>query len=190
MLVSWKWLQDYVALKMLPDELAERLAMAGLNHEDSRPVGDDLQIDLEVTSNRPDCLGHIGVAREVSVLWQTGLCVPTPQPAAAGPPVTELTKVAIECPQLCSRYTARVLQGVRIGPSPQWMVDRLATIGIPAINNVVDVTNYVMMECGQPLHAFDFAKLAGPEIIVRQSRPGELFEAINHKSYPLEPGCA
>lgn len=188
MLVSWKWLQDYVALKMSPDELAERLAMAGLNHEQSRPVGDDLQIDLEVTSNRPDCLGHIGVAREVSVLWQTGLCVPAPQPAAAGPPVTELTKVAVECPQLCSRYTARVIQGVRIGPSPPWLVDRLATIGIQAINNVVDVTNYVMMECGQPLHAFDFAKLAGPEIIVRQSRPGELFEAINHKSYLLEPG--
>jgi len=173
---------------MSPGELAERLSMAGLNHEDSQTVGDDLQIDLEVTSNRPDCTGHLGVAREVSVLWRTGLCVPAAQPAESGPPVTELTKVAIECPQLCFRYTARVLQGVRIGPSPQWMVDRLATIGIPAINNVVDVTNYVMMECGQPLHAFDFAKLAGPEIIVREARPGELFEAINHKTYPLEPG--
>ena len=188
MLVSWKWLQDYVALKMSPGELVERLAMAGLNHEETRPLGDDLQIDLEVTSNRPDCLGHIGVAREVSVLWQTGLCLPVPQPAAGGPPVTELTKVAIECPDLCSRYTARVIQGVQIGPSPQWLVERLATLGIPAINNVVDVTNYVLMECGQPLHAFDFAKLAGPEIIVREARPGELFEAINHKSYPLERG--
>lgn len=188
MLVSWRWLQDYVSLKMSPEELVERLSMAGLNHEDSRTVGDDLQIDLEVTSNRPDCTGHIGVAREISVLWQTGLGVPAAQPAASGPPVTELTKVAIECPELCFRYTARVLQGVRIQPSPQWMADRLATIGIPAINNVVDVTNYVMMECGQPLHAFDFAKLAGPEIIVREARPGELFEAINHKTYPLEPG--
>jgi phenylalanyl-tRNA synthetase beta chain len=188
MLVSWKWLQDYVSLTMSPDELAQRLAMAGLNHEDSRPIGDDLQIDLEVTSNRPDCLGHIGVAREVAVLWQTGLAVPSPQPVEAGPPVTELTKVAIECPHLCARYTARVLQGVRIGPSPQWLVERLATIGIPAINNVVDVTNYVMMECGQPLHAFDFAKLAGPEIVVREARPGELFAAINHKTYPLEAG--
>lgn len=188
MLVSWKWLQDYVSLKMSHDEFVERLSRAGLNHEDSRTVGDDLQIDLEVTSNRPDCLGHIGVAREVSVLWQTGLRVPPPQPAESGPPVTELTKVAIECPQRCFRYTARVLQGVRIAPSPPWMVDRLATIGIPAINNVVDVTNYVMMECGQPLHAFDFAKLAGPEIIVREAQSGELFEAINHKTYPLEPG--
>ncbi len=188
MLVSWNWLQDYVSLKMSHDEFVERLSMAGLNHEDSRTVGDDLQIDLEITSNRPDCLGHIGVAREVSVLWQTGLRVPPPQPAESGPPVAELTKVAIACPQLCFRYTARVLQGVRIAPSPQWMVDRLATIGIPAINNVVDVTNYVMLECGQPLHAFDFAKLAGPEIIVREAQGGELFEAINHKTYPLEPG--
>ena len=188
MLVSWNWLQDYVSLKMSHDEFVERLSMAGLNHEDSRTVGDDLQIDLEITSNRPDCLGHIGVAREVSVLWQTGLRVPPPQPAESGPPVAELTKVAIACPQLCFRYTARVLQGVRIAPSPQWMVDRLATIGIPAINNVVDVTNYVMLECGQPLHAFDFAKLAGPEIIVREAQSGELFEAINHKTYPLEPG--
>lgn len=188
MLVSWKWLQDYVSLKMSPEELVERLSMAGLNYEDSRTVGDDLQIDLEVTSNRPDCTGHIGVAREISVLWQTDLCVPAAQPAASGPPVTELTKVAIECPELCFRYTARVLQGVRIQPSPQWMAERLATIGIPAINNVVDVTNYVMMECGQPLHAFDFAKLSGPEIIVREARSGELFEAINHKTYSLERG--
>lgn len=188
MLVSWKWLQDYVSLQMSPDDLVERLAMAGLNHEASQAVADDLQIDLEVTSNRPDCLGHIGVAREVAVLWQTGLSVPLPQPLEAGPPVAELTKVSLDCPDLCYRYTARVLQGVRIGPSPQWLVERLATLGIPAINNVVDVTNYVMMECGQPLHAFDFAKLAGREIVVRQSRPGELFEAINHKTYPLEAG--
>lgn len=188
MLVSWKWLQDYVSLQMPPEELVERLAMAGLNHEASRPVDDDLQIDLEVTSNRPDCLGHIGIGREVSVLWQTGLSVPSPQPAETGPPVTELTRVSIHCPTLCYRYTARVLQGVRIGPSPRWLVERLATIGIPEINNVVDVTNYVMMECGQPLHAFDFAKLAGPEIMVREAQGGELFEAINHKTYPLEPG--
>ncbi len=188
MLVSWKWLQDYVALDMPPDELAERLAMAGLNHEDTQPVGDDLRIDLEVTSNRPDCLGHVGVAREVSVLWGRDLRVPDPRPSEAGPPVSELTSVAIECPELCSRYTARVLQGVRVAPSPPWLVERLETVGLATINNVVDVTNYVMMECGQPLHAFDFAKLCGSRIIVREARPGEVFEAINHRSYTLEAG--
>jgi phenylalanyl-tRNA synthetase beta chain len=99
-----------------------------------------------------------------------------------------LTKVSITCPQLCSRYIARVIRGVRIGPSPDWLVQRLQTIGIATVNNVVDVTNYVLMECGQPLHAFDLAKLAGPEIIVREALPGEQFLAINHKLYDLQPG--
>jgi phenylalanyl-tRNA synthetase beta chain len=188
MLVSWNWLKDYVDLDVSHDELVERLSMSGLNHEESKPVGDDLQIDLEVTSNRPDCLGHIGVAREISVLNRTPLKTREPQPVESGPPISELTRVTIRCPNLCYRYSARVIRGAEIGPSPQWLVDRLSTIGVAAVNNVVDVTNYVMMECGQPLHAFDFAKLAGPEIIVREAIPGELFEAINHKTYELQAG--
>jgi len=188
MLVSWNWLKDYVALDMSHDELAERLAMSGLNHEGTKTVGDDLQFDLEVTSNRPDCLGHIGVAREIAVLWNRELKTPTAAPTDGGPEVTDLTKVAVQCPELCYRYTARVIRGVKIGPSPAWLADRLAALDIPAINNVADITNFVMMECGQPLHAFDFAKLNGPEIIVREARPGEQFEAINHKLYELELG--
>jgi phenylalanyl-tRNA synthetase beta chain len=188
MLVTWNWLKDYIALRVSHDELVARLSMAGLNHEASTTLPDDVVIDLEVTSNRPDCLGHIGVAREIAVLFGGTLKVPDPQPSAVGPAVGGLTKVTIACPELCSCYTARVVQGVKIGPSPAWLVQRLAAIGIPAINNVVDITNYVLMECGQPLHAFDFAKLAGREIIVRAARPGELFEAINHKIYELDPG--
>ncbi len=188
MFVSWNWLKDYVALGMSHDELVGRLAMAGLNHEASTHLADDIVIDLEITSNRPDCLGHLGVAREIAVLFGGTLQVPTVALSAGGRLVTELTKVTITCPVLCPRYTARVLQGVRVGPSPAWLVQRLASVGIPAINNVVDVTNYVMLENGQPLHAFDFAKLTGREIIVREARPGEPFEAINHKTYPLESG--
>lgn len=188
MLVSWNWLKDYVALDMSHDELAERLAMSGLNHEGTKTVGDDLQIDLEVTSNRPDCLGHIGVAREIAVLWNRELTRPAAVPAEGRPKATDLTKVAVQCPELCFRYTARVIRGVKIGPSPTWLTERLAALDIPAINNVADITNYVMMECGQPLHAFDFAKLNGPEIIVREAQPGEQFEAINHKLYELAPG--
>ena len=189
MLVSWNWLKEYVDLTMTPDELVGRLSMAGLNHEETRPVAGDLVIDLEVTSNRPDCLGHIGVAREIAVLWQQPLRVPRPQlPPAGGPPVQELTRVSIRCPELCFQYTARVIQGLRIGPSPAWLADRLQAVGIDTINNVVDITNYVMFECGQPLHAFDFAKLQGPEIIVREALPGERFTAINHKVYDLQPG--
>jgi phenylalanyl-tRNA synthetase beta chain len=188
MIVSWNWLQDYVALDMDPAELAHRLAMAGLNHESTERVGQDLAIDLEVTSNRPDCLGHLGIAREVSVLWSRPLRVPDPQPPTGGPEVGQITKVSIACPDLCLRYTARVIRGVKIGPSPAWLASRLHSIGMAVINNVVDVSNYVMMECGQPLHVFDLRRLQGPEIIVREALPKEQFPAIDHRLYPLDPG--
>ena len=187
MLVSWNWLKDYVPLAMSPDELAQRLAMAGLNHESTERAGDDWCIDLEVTSNRPDWLGHLGIAREVSVLWQQPLKIPRAQPAEGQTPVGKLASVSIEALNLCSRYTARVVKGVKMGSSPAWLANRLATIGIKSINNVVDVTNYVMMECGQPLHAFDLARLTGPQIIVRQARPQEKFVAIDHRTYELTP---
>ncbi|REK12740.1 MAG: phenylalanine--tRNA ligase subunit beta [Planctomycetota bacterium] len=186
MLVSWDWLKQYVQLDITPAELAERLMMAGLNHEGTHPVGSDLAINLEVTSNRPDCLGHIGVAREAAVLTETALQIPPAEPKGTGNAVTKLTSVKVENPDQCWRYTARVVSGVKIGPSPAWLVGRLATVGIGSINNVVDITNYVLMECGQPLHAFDLAKLDGRQIVVRQARKGEPFLAINHKSYTLD----
>ena len=92
----------------------------------------------------------------------------------------------VNCPELCPRYTARVIKGVKIGPSPDWLADRLRCLGIAVINNVVDISNYVMMECGQPLHTFDYNKLSGGKIIVRESKPGEKFTAINHQEYELQ----
>jgi len=188
MIVSWNWLKQYVLLDMPVDQLSERLMMAGLNHESTEEVGGDFAIDLEVTSNRPDCLGHLGIAREVATLWNRQIKLPAAQPRESGPPVATLTQIAVECPELCPRYTARVIRGVKIGPSPEWLVRRLATVGIRSINNVVDVTNYVLMECGQPLHAFDLAKLRGRRIIVRNAQAGEKFTAINHETYELSPG--
>jgi phenylalanyl-tRNA synthetase beta chain len=188
MIVSWNWLKQYVALDMPVEELQQRLMMAGLNHESTSEVGGDLAIDLEVTSNRPDCLGHLGIAREVAVLWNRPLKVPAARPPEGKTPVQDLVRVRIDCPELCSRYTARVVRGVKVGPSPRWMVRRLETLGIAAINNVVDVSNYLLMECGQPLHTFDYARLRGPEIVVRQPLPGETIEAIDHKTYRLESG--
>ncbi len=188
MIVSWNWLKEYVELPMSLDELTERLTLTGLNLEGVEQVGEDVAIDLEVTSNRPDCLGQIGVAREISVLWQQELKKPPAAPASAGPEVAKQTSVTVECPDLCPRYTARVIRGVKIGPSPAWLAERLRSVGIGVINNVVDISNYVMFECGQPLHTFDFAKLAGQKIIVRESKPGEKFEAINHQEYELQPG--
>jgi len=196
MLVSWNWLKEYIDLDSDRDLLEERLTLSGLNHEGTFPVGDDVAIDLEVTSNRPDCLGHIGVAREIGVLYDRPLSIPTPCPAESATPVSDLVKVRIDCPERCCRYTARVIRGVTIGPSPDWLVERLRTIFQPLmpknevwkpVNNVVDITNYVLMECGQPLHAFDFSKIAGNEIIVREAMSGEKFAAIDHATYELEP---
>lgn len=188
MIVSWDWLKQYVELDMPVEELERRLMMAGLNHESTRGPEFDLAIDLEVTSNRPDCLGHLGIAREIAVVFDKPLKVPAAAPRQGKTPVAELTSVALECPRLCYHYTARVVQGVRVRLSPDWLTRRLATVGIAAINNVVDVTNYVLMECGQPLHAFDLAKLGGRRIVVREGRPGETLVAIDHKTYPVGPG--
>jgi phenylalanyl-tRNA synthetase beta chain len=188
MIVSWNWLKQYVPLAMPLAELEARLMMAGLNHEGTERIDDDVAIDLEVTSNRPDCLGHIGVAREVAVLWEQPLTIPTAEPEQAGPPVDERLQVRIDCPELCFRYTARVILGVKVGPSPDWMARRLETVGITPINNVVDISNYVLMECGQPLHTFDCAKLKGSRVVVRQPKPKETIRAIDHRTYTLEPG--
>lgn len=192
MIVSWNWLSQYVDLSMPLDEFTERLTLTGLNLEGVEEISPaagkgakDWAIDLEVTSNRPDCLGHIGVAREVSALWGQPLRRPEPNPKAAGPSVAKTTSVAVDCPDLCPRYTARVIKGVEIGPSPDWLQERLRSIGCAVINNVVDITNFVLFECGQPLHAFDFGKLKGGKILVRQAKPGEEFLAIDHKTYAL-----
>jgi phenylalanyl-tRNA synthetase beta chain len=197
MIVSWNWLRDYVPLAITPQELVQRLMMAGLNLERTEALGNDVLIDLEITSNRPDCLGHIGIAREAAVLCDVPLQVAEPAVPATGhakageagriaDDLRNYTSVTIDCPDLCPRYTARVIRGVKVKPSPSQMAVRLATIGQPVINNIVDITNYVMMECGQPLHAFDFQKLAGRKIIVRRARSGEPFLAIDHKTYTLD----
>lgn len=188
MIVSWNWLTQYVRLDMSVERLTERLALTGLNHESTSDVGGDLAIDLEVTSNRPDCLGHVGVAREISVLFDKPLRVPNPQPGNSGPPVESRTAVTVEVPDLCPRFTARVISGAKVGESPWWLKKRLETIGVKSISNIVDVTNYVMFECGQPLHAYDLDRLAEKRLVVRDARRGETLKAINQKVYELSPG--
>lgn len=188
MIVSKHWLAEYVTLEMPVEELTDRLTMSGLNLEGVEDVAGDLAIDLEVTSNRPDCLGHIGVAREVSVLFQTPLRVPEPTPITSDVEAASETSVQIECPDLCHEYHARVIKGVKIGPSPDWLKDRLAAVGINSVNNVVDVTNYVMLESGQPLHAFDLDKLSEGRIVVRRSRKGEKITAIDQREYEMSEG--
>ena len=185
MIVSKNWLAEYVDVDMPVDELTDRLTMSGLNLEGVETSGDDLAIDLEVTSNRPDCLGHIGVAREVSVLFEKELRIPSPQPAVTSESASDATAVQIDSPDLCHEYHARVIRGIRVGPSPDWLKDRLAAAGINSVSNVVDVTNYVMLECGQPIHAFDFDKLDGGRIVVRRAGKGEKITAIDQRDYEL-----
>ncbi|MCA9027927.1 MAG: phenylalanine--tRNA ligase subunit beta [Planctomycetaceae bacterium] len=185
MIISHNWLNEYVPLGMSIGELTHRLTMSGLNLESFEDVEGDTAIDLEVTSNRPDCLGHIGIAREVSVLFDQPLTIPEAEVSTGAEKTAGVTSVEIECPDLCPQYVARVIKGVTVGPSPEWIQSRLRTVGITPINNIVDITNYVLMECGQPLHAFDFDKLDGKRIVVRRAREGEKIEAIDHKTYPL-----
>lgn len=185
MIVSWEWLSQYVDLNMSHDALVDRLTMSGLNHEGTEDFEGDQAIDLEVTSNRPDCLGHLGVAREISVLFEVPLKKPDPQPAVTDRKAADYCSVEIQSPH-CYRYTARLIHGAKIGPSPQWMQKRLKAIGCEVVNNVVDCTNYVMFECGQPLHAFDFEKIKDGKVIVRNGADKETFSAIDHKKYVLD----
>lgn len=186
MLVSWKWLSRYVDLSMDVGELEDRLSFSGLNHESTERVGDDVVIDLEVTSNRGDCLGHLGVAREIGVLYDLPVRFPEPSIESGGAAVESSLGVENRFPEACPRYTARLIRGVRVGPSPGWVVAFLEAVGIRSVNNVVDATNYVMFECGQPLHAFDYADVSGNKIVVRPAAAGETMKAIDHREYTLE----
>lgn len=194
MIVSWKWLKRYLSLDDLSDkQVAEKLSLSGLNHESTSPLAGDWAIDLEVTSNRPDCLAHIGVAREISALFDRPMTIPAPSVRETGPAVSSLVSVDIHCPEQCPRYTARLIRGVKVGATPAWMQELLANAsGDPSefrsINNIADITNFVMKECGQPLHAFDFDQLQGQKIIVRLAEDGEVLEAIDHRTYALGAG--
>jgi phenylalanyl-tRNA synthetase beta chain len=190
MIVSRRWLADYVPLPESTAELTRRLTLAGLNLEEFHDVTEglsrpDVAVDLEVTSNRPDCLGHIGVAREISVLFRQPLAIPAAAVTESSEAVAAAVAVSIDCPDLCPEYHARVIRGVKIGPSPAWLQDRLKAVGINCVNNVVDVTNYVMLECGQPLHAFDFDRLQGGRIVVRRGSASEKIRAIDQRDYQL-----
>jgi phenylalanyl-tRNA synthetase beta chain len=150
-------------------------------------AGNDVIYDLEVTPNRPDLNSVIGIAREISAVTGNPLKLPTPAPQEQGEPTEKLVQVRIENTEMCPRYTARVIHGVKVGPSPAWLRERLERVGVRSISNVVDVTNYVMLEIGQPLHAFDYHLLGTPEIIVRNAAEGEEFTTIDGQKRKLTP---
>jgi len=147
----------------------------------------DTILDVSITPNRGDCLSVLGLAREIAALTGASLHAQKPQVRARGGAITEQARVRIEDPDLCPRYAARVVTGVRIAPSPAWLRWRLEAAGIRALNNLVDITNYVMLERGQPLHAFDLASLAGAEIIVRRARALATIRTLDGQDRALAP---
>ncbi|MFH1023177.1 MAG: phenylalanine--tRNA ligase subunit beta [Planctomycetota bacterium] len=179
MKVSLQWLADYVDIALAPEELAARLTMAGVPVASILPVGDDHVLELEITSNRPDLLSHIGVAREIAALRNIPFRTPADRYPEGREPIAKHFRLDVRDADLCPRYIGRLITGAKIGPSPAWMARRLEAVGIRAINNVVDITNYVLLEYGQPLHAFDADAVAGRHIIVRRAAPGETMPTLD-----------
>ena len=148
---------------------------------------DDSIVEFEITPNRPDCLSVIGLAREASATFKRPLKLHTPEPHGCGGSIAEIVDIDIEDGDLCPRYTARMVKNVKIAPSPRWMRERLRNSGVRPINNIVDITNYVMLEYGQPMHAFDFSCVEGGHIIVRTAREGETIQTLDGNERKLTP---
>lgn len=187
MLVPVEWLREYCDFDVSPEELAERLTMAGLEVEDIREEAGQKVFSTYVTPNRPDLLSMVGVARDVSALLGTDLRLPKPAFQEDDRQASDLVSVDIESPKNCPRYSARVVLDTKVVESPAWMQERLIAAGMRPINSVVDATNYVLFELGQPLHAFDCELVTDHRIIVRQANPGERITTLDGEVRELNP---
>jgi phenylalanyl-tRNA synthetase beta chain len=181
MKVVYNWLKDFVDVTASPDDLASRLALSGTNIGGVEKGAHGAVIDAEVSSNRPDSLSHYGIAREISAVYKLPLkAMPQPKlPESSSAKVADAVSVDIQSPELCGRFTARVIRGVKIAPSPAWLKERLEASGVASISNVVDATNYVMLELGQPTHAYDYDRIRDHRIVVRTSRGGEKLRTLD-----------
>ena len=179
MKISYNWLSELVTLTLKPQELAERLTMAGLAVESIERHGDDHLLDIDLTSNRPDALSHLGMAREAAIICGTALKPQVANLTESDEAAESVAAIEIHDPLLCPRYAARVVRGVKVGPSPKWLIDRLEAIGQRSVNNIADISNYVMFEMGQPTHAFDLSLLHSKKIIVRRPVSGEQITTLN-----------
>jgi phenylalanyl-tRNA synthetase beta chain len=179
MKVLYNWLKEFVDLTAAPEELRTRLSLSGTAVEALEQTAAGPLLDAELTSNRADCLGHYGIAREAAVLYGLPLKHVDPRTRESSEQAAAATRVQIDSPELCGRYTARVLREVKVGPSPDWLRQRLEALGQTSINNVVDATNYVMLELGHPLHAFDMDLLAEKRIVVRCANAGEKMRTLD-----------
>ena len=179
MKISLEWLREYVDVPESAARLKEDLTMAGLLVESVSDEGGGAVLEIEVTSNRPDCLSHIGIAREVAALYGRTMKHPPACSELKIPEERVPYSVEIRDADLCPRYVGLVMDNVRIAPSPYWMQRRLLSVGVRPINNVVDITNYVLMELGHPLHAFDFDRLRQGRIVVARAHQGQKFVTLD-----------
>ncbi len=179
MKVIYNWLKEFVEVTATAAELRSRLSLAGVAIDSVEETAAGPVLDAEITANRPDCLGHYGIAREVAAIYRAPVKALQPKLKESSEKAADTTRVDIEAPELCGRYTTRVVRGVKVQPSPGWLRQRLEAIGQKSISNVVDVTNYVMFELGHPMHAFDLDKLSEKRIVVRRARPDEKIRTLD-----------
>jgi phenylalanyl-tRNA synthetase beta chain len=189
MKLVYDWLKEFVQLpaSASPEELRARFSLSGTAVDSIEPSAAGPVLDVELTANRGDCMSHYGLAREAATLYNLPLRTPAPELREVSETAASVVRVEIESPELCGRYTGRVLRGVKIGPSPDWLRRRLESIGQTSINNVVDATNYVMFELGNPLHAFDLDTLAEKRMVVRRARAGETLRTLDGLERKLSP---
>jgi phenylalanyl-tRNA synthetase beta chain len=182
---SLKWLRDYCPANVPAAKLADQLTTAGLEVESINKAGDDVVLDVEVVPPRSDCLSTIGLAREVAFLTGAPLTLPPVFIKEVHVPQELSVNVELVAADLCPRYSARIVTDLKVGPSPAWLAERLEAVGVRSLNNIVDITNFVNLETGQPLHAFDFAKLRGRKLVIRRAAAGEKLVLLDGRELDL-----
>lgn len=188
MKISYKWIKEYVDVNLPVEKLASMLTMSGSEVKNVESAGSDFIMDIEITPNRSDCLSYIGIAREVSAL--VGAKVKAPLSGSKVKQYSEKPpfKVELKAEDLCPRYTARLIKDVKIDESPSWLKEKIIAMGLRPVNNVVDITNFVLFEFGQPLHAFDYDKIKDNTVVVRRAEAGEKILSIDNVERTLEGG--
>ncbi len=187
MKVPIEWLKTYIPIRIKPDRLAHKLTMGGVEVEAVESIGSEIIFELGLTPNRGDCLSVVGVAREIAAITNKEFKTPSWKAPRGKGRMADFASVSVKHRSRCPRYAARVIDGIRIGPSPAWVVKRLAACGVRSINNVVDATNYVMLETGQPLHAFDLSSVRGGKIVVKKAGEKTKFTTLDGAENEIVP---
>jgi phenylalanyl-tRNA synthetase beta chain len=187
MKVTYSWLKEFTNLKVSAQELADKLTMAGLEVVALEKIDGDFVLEIEITSNRPDWLSILGVAREVSAIYGLKLNTAKLKEPKIKSQDLQPIKISVADKQDCTFYSARIISGVKVAPSPEWLKKRLESLGCRSVNNIVDITNYCLFELGQPLHAFDLDKLESKDIKVRRASAGEKIVIIDGQTKLLNP---